>query len=102
MASSLGTVIFFVPSDSRLQPEGFESAQSSKPCPGQFPLFPDTHTYATVKPPIDVFDVCFHACDTVVAKPTPHVDSDSLQSVDNAAAVTPGSESPQFILDFLP
>ena len=38
----------------------------------------NTHTYATVQPSIDVFDVCFHACDTVVAKPASHVDSDSL------------------------
>lgn len=56
----------------------FESAQSSKSCLGQFPLFPDTHTYTTVQPSIDTFDVCFHACDTVVANPATHVDSDSL------------------------
>ena len=80
----------------------FEPTQSSKSCLGQFPLFPNTHTYATVQPSIDVFDVRFHARDTVVSKPTSHIDSDSLQGVNYATAVTPGSESSQFILDFLP
>ena len=47
---------------------------------GKFPLFPYTHTYSVIEPPIDFVYVVLHACYTVVVKPSSRIYLDFLKT----------------------